>query len=100
RAVADPHVARRRLHAGSEAVTLPIRARMTIWYAALLALTIAAVGTFVVLRLRSDLTDALDRSLVPATQQIAEGYRNEGPAELHDTAATVLAGERAAAQAL
>ena len=81
-------------------MSLPIRVRMTIWYAALLAIIIAAVGAFLVVRLRADLTGALDRTLRPATDQIATGYHAEGPLEFRDTARTILAGERAAAQAM
>jgi hypothetical protein len=73
---------------------------MTAWYAALLALIIAAVGAFLVVRLRADLTRAIDRTLHPAADQIAVGYRAEGAPEFQDTARTVLAGERVAAQAL
>jgi heavy metal sensor kinase len=54
----------------------------------------------VVLRLRADLTDQLDSSLRPAAAQIASDYRKEGVPELADSAATVLSGERAAAQVL
>jgi heavy metal sensor kinase len=81
-------------------MSLPIRVRMTAWYVALLAAVIAAVGAFLVVRLRADLTDAIDRGLVPATGQIAAGYHAEGAPELADTARTALSGERAAAQAL
>jgi two-component system OmpR family sensor kinase len=81
-------------------VSLPIRVRMTAWYVALLAVIIAAVGAFLVVRLRADLTDSIDRALVPATDQIAAGYRAEGAPELADTSRTVLSGERAAAQVL
>ena len=49
----------------------PIRARMTVWYLALLALIITAVGAFVIVRLRADLIDATDRSLRPALDQIS-----------------------------
>jgi hypothetical protein len=77
---------------------MPIRLRLTVWYALLLALIVAAVGAFVVVRLRSDLTDSIDRRLRPAAHQIASGYRSEGGQEFHDVAATVLSGERAAAQ--
>src|SRR4051812_12852264 len=73
---------------------------MTAWYVALLAVVLAAVGLFVVLQLRSDLTAGVDRDLRPAAAQIAAGYREEGLPEFRDTAATVLAGERAAAQVL
>jgi heavy metal sensor kinase len=79
---------------------LPIRARMTAWYVLLLAAIVAAVGAFLVVRLRSDLTDAIDRALQPATAQIADGYRAEGAAEAIDVARSVLTGERPAAQIL
>jgi heavy metal sensor kinase len=39
---------------------LPIRVRLTLWYAALLALTVAAIGAFLVLQLKSDLVRATD----------------------------------------
>jgi heavy metal sensor kinase len=73
---------------------------MTVWYVALLSLIVTAVGTFLVVRLRADLTDAVDRALRPATNQIALGYRGEGAPEAHDVAQTVLSGERAGAQVL
>jgi heavy metal sensor kinase len=81
-------------------VNVPIRVRMTAWYVALLALIIAAVGAFLVVRLRADLTDSLDGTLGPAAQQIALGYHAEGVPEVADTSATVLSGERAASQVL
>jgi heavy metal sensor kinase len=81
-------------------VSLPIRVRMTIWYVALLAAIVAAVGAFLVLRLRADLTDALDAQLNPALDQIALGYHEEGQPELPDISNTVLSGESAASQAL
>jgi heavy metal sensor kinase len=81
-------------------VRLPIRARMTAWYVVLLAAIIAAVGAFLVLQLRSDLTAAIDGTLRPAAAQIADGYRAEGPPEAVDVAHSVLTGERPAAQIL
>lgn len=78
----------------------PIRARITAWYVVLLALVLAAVGAFVVVRLRSDLVAADDRTLHAAIGQIAAGYRAEGLPEFRDTSQTVLSGERAAAQVL
>jgi heavy metal sensor kinase len=81
-------------------VRLPIRARMTAWYVILLAAIIVVVGAFLVLRLRSDLTDAVDRTLHPAAAQIADGYRAEGAPEAVDVARSVLTGERPAAQIL
>jgi hypothetical protein len=60
-------------------MNLPIRVRMTIWYTALLAIIVAAIGVFLVVRLRADLTRTVDRTLRPATDQIAAGYHAEGP---------------------
>ena len=79
---------------------LPIRARMTVWYVILLAAVVAAVGAFLLVRLRADLIAAIDGSLLPATVQIADGYRAEGAAEAVDVARSVLTGERPAAQIL
>jgi heavy metal sensor kinase len=73
---------------------------MTAWYLMLLAAILAAVGAFVIIQLRADLTDAIDRSLGPALVQIAAGYGKEGVNEFRDKATSVLAGERAAAQIL
>jgi heavy metal sensor kinase len=81
-------------------VNVPIRVRMTVWYLALLAFIITAVGAFVIIRLRADLIGATDRSLRPALEQIAAGYRIEGLAEFRDKSASVLAGEQAATQIL
>ena len=78
----------------------PIRIRMTAWYVGLLAAVMIAVAAFVVVRLRADLTAATDRTLRPAVAQIATGYTQEGVPEFRDVSATVLSGERAAAQIL
>ena len=79
---------------------MPIRVRLTAWYAVLLAVIVAAVGAFVVVRLRGDLTDSIDAGLRPAARQIAAGYHAEGGAEFRDVSRTVLSGERPAAQVL
>jgi two-component system OmpR family sensor kinase len=81
-------------------VRLPIRIRMTAWYIALTALVIAAIGAFVVIALRRDLTAAMDRSQALAVTRVAGDYRAEGPRELPDSSQTVLRGERVAAQVL
>jgi two-component system OmpR family sensor kinase len=81
-------------------VNVPIRIRMTAWFVALLALILGALGAFVVLRLRADLTGGIDRSLRPAADQVARDYRLEGARELSDSAGAVLKGERPAAQVL
>jgi two-component system OmpR family sensor kinase len=81
-------------------VRLPIRARVTAWHVVLLAIIVAAVGVFLVLQLRSDLTEAIDRALQPGAAQIADGYRAEGASEAVEVAGSVLTGERPAAQIL
>ena len=58
------------------------------------------MGAFLVVRLRADLTAAVDRGLHPAAAQIADGYRAEGAPEAVDVARSVLTGERPAAQIL
>jgi len=79
---------------------LPIRTRMTISFAVLLALVLVAVGAFLVVRLRSDLTESADRHLRPAAAQLARDYLAEGPQEIRDASETVPGGERFVAQVL
>lgn len=69
---------------------LPIRVRLTAWYALLLSLVLVAVGVFVVTRLRTDLGEEIDRSLASAAPQIAHGYRVEGDQEFLDVSSTVF----------
>jgi signal transduction histidine kinase len=69
---------------------LPIRTRLTGWYVALLVLILGAVGAFVVVRLRADLTADVDRHLRGAAAHIARGYEAEGVVDFNDVAATVL----------
>lgn len=75
-----------------------LRLRMTAWYVALLALIIAALGVFLTIQLRADLTRAIDNTLRPAAAQIRDDVRAEGPPEFADAAGTVLKGEQAAGQ--
>jgi heavy metal sensor kinase len=81
-------------------VSLPVRVRITAWYVVLLAVIVAAVGAFLVVRLRADLTRSIDGTLRPAAGQIAGDYHAEGTPDFQDSANTVLAGERATAQVL
>src|SRR4051812_31509577 len=90
----------RGFRAGRGRVSMPIRVRMTLWYAVLLALVVAAVGAFVLVRLRSDLIASIDRNLAPASRQITTGYEREGLGEFTDSSASLLAGERAVSQVL
>jgi heavy metal sensor kinase len=73
-------------------VSAPIRVRLTAWYVVLLAAVLAALGTFVVTRLRSDLTASVDSSLRGAASQIAQGWEAEGAKDFLDVAHTVLPG--------
>jgi two-component system OmpR family sensor kinase len=81
-------------------VTLPIRARLTAWYAALLAVIVVALGAFLVLQLRSDLQAAIDRDLRQASPKIARGYAAEGSEEFFEVSETVLPRTGSAAQVL
>jgi signal transduction histidine kinase len=69
---------------------LPIRARLTAWYVALLAVIIVALSAFLVLRLRADLTADADRRLDTASMHIARAYEAEGFKDFRDVAGTVL----------
>jgi heavy metal sensor kinase len=79
---------------------LPIRVRLTAWYAVLVALIIGALGAFVVLQLRSDLTATIDRDVRSAAAQLGAGYAMEGTEEFLDLSESVLPGSGAAAQVL
>ena len=57
---------------------LPIRARLTAWYALLAALALAVVGAFLVLKLRSDLRSTIDREVRSAVSVIEQSYLAEG----------------------
>ena len=70
----------------------PIRVRLTLWYVAVLAAVITALGVFVVTRLRADLTAEVDRTLTSAAAQMSDGYREEGLPELRDLVESLLPG--------
>jgi heavy metal sensor kinase len=59
-------------------VSLRIRARLTGWYAVLLAVILVAIGTFLVLRLEADLQARLDREVRTNASLIGEAYTAEG----------------------
>jgi len=69
---------------------LPIRARLTAWYVLLLAVAIVALGAFLVVRLRADLTADFDRSMRSAGAQIRTGFERGGPVEFQSLSRTVL----------
>jgi heavy metal sensor kinase len=79
-------------------MTLPIRARLTAWYALLLAVILVAFGAFLVLQLRSDLRADMDDEIRAAAPHIAMGYREGGAEDFLDEAMTALPRAGAAAQ--
>jgi heavy metal sensor kinase len=81
-------------------VSLPIRARLTVWYAAVLAVVVLALGAFLVLRLRSDLQDAVDRDVRQGAAKIAHAYAAQGTDEFLEVAETALPSGGSAAQVL
>jgi hypothetical protein len=54
-------------------VSLPVRARLTLWYAALLAVILLALGAFLLIRLAADLEATLDRNIQRAANLAALG---------------------------
>ena len=79
---------------------LPIRARLTAWYAALLAAIMVALGGFLTLQLESDLEQDVEREVRAGSAQISLGYAKEGPADFRDVSRTVLPHGSSAAQVL
>jgi heavy metal sensor kinase len=79
---------------------LPIRIRLTAWYALLLAAIVIGLGIFLVLQLRNDLQGAVDRDVRADSAQIARGYQFEGAEDFVDVSGTVLTGATSAAQVL
>jgi heavy metal sensor kinase len=79
---------------------MPIRVRLTFWYAALLAAVLVAVALFVTLRLKADLVADSDHRLNDAGAELARAYRVEGPSEFHDVSGSVLPHGDALAQVL
>jgi heavy metal sensor kinase len=66
-------------------MNLPIRARLTLWFAGLLAAIVACLGSFLVLQLRSDLRVAMDEEIhtssVSVLRVFADELRERGVAE-------------------
>jgi two-component system, OmpR family, sensor kinase len=85
-------------------MALPIRVRLTLWHVAVLALVIAALGAYLVLRLRTDLVRDVDTSLSARADRIAAEYvaypKPDEFAEAGAVALAGLAGGQAAAQLL
>ena len=81
-------------------MSLPIRARLTVWYAAVLAVVVVALGAYLVVRLRSDLRAAVDRDVRQGVATIADAYAVHGTDEFLEVAETALPSGGSAAQVL
>ena len=73
-------------------MSLRIRTRLTLWYVALLAVILAALAVFLVVRLRADLVAGVDRSLDVRAEQISLGFRGAGEGEFQDVSDSAFAG--------
>jgi heavy metal sensor kinase len=60
-------------------VSLPIRVRLALWTAGLLAAIIAALGAFLVLQLRQDLRQAIDEDTQDTSAVILRAVTGDGP---------------------
>jgi heavy metal sensor kinase len=74
---------------------LPIRARLTAWYAVLLAAIVVALSTFLLLRLRADLQATVDSDVRASSARIAHGYAAEGGTEFREVSGEALPGSSA-----
>jgi two-component system OmpR family sensor kinase len=73
-------------------MSLPIRARLTVWLVAMLAILLVALGGFLVVRSREGLVAGLDESLSTRASQIALGLRHGCEGEFRDLNNTALTG--------
>jgi heavy metal sensor kinase len=73
-------------------VSLPLRARLSLWYGGLLAVILVVVGAFLVARLRADLVRSLDQSLSTRAAQIAVGLSHGCEGEFRDVSGASLTG--------
>jgi luciferase family oxidoreductase group 1 len=71
-------------------LSLPIRVRLTAWYAVFLAVTLIALGAFLVIELRSDLRSTIDRELRTSSGAIAQNYGADGIPGFRATTAAAL----------
>ena len=77
---------------------LPIRARLTAWYALFLLTILVALGAFLVLELRSDLRSTIDREIRTSSAAIGQNYADEGIGGFHEISAAALRRSGSAAQ--
>jgi two-component system OmpR family sensor kinase len=79
---------------------LPIRTRLTAAYALFLAVILAGLGAFLVLKLRSDLRSTIDREVTSSAAAIKPSYLREGVSGFEETSRAALRREGAAAQVI
>lgn len=73
-------------------MNIPIRVRLTAWSLSLLAIIIAGLGTFLVVRLRADLVRSTDQELATRAAQISVGLRAGCEGEFKDVSGASLQG--------
>jgi heavy metal sensor kinase len=66
-------------------MNLPIRVRLTLWYAGLLAAIVIGLGSFLVLQLRSDLRVAIDEEAQATSGSILLALAHENSEHFQDT---------------
>ena len=69
---------------------LPIRARLTVWYSAVLVAIIAVLGPFVVLQFRADMRAGIDRDVRHTWRPLARQYAGGGLQDFASYSGTVL----------
>jgi heavy metal sensor kinase len=73
-------------------VSMPIRARLTMWYVGLLAVVLLVLGGFLILRLHAGLIHGLDDSLATRAAQISLGLQGGCEGEFQDVSDASLVG--------
>ena len=73
-------------------MNVPIRLRLTAWSAALLAVTLFALGGFLLVRLQADLLRSTDDALTLRAAQISLGLRSGCEGEFVDVSSSLLKG--------
>ncbi|MEP6759457.1 MAG: ATP-binding protein [Actinomycetota bacterium] len=73
-------------------MSLPIRARLTLWYVVLLAVVLLVLGGFLTLRLHAGLIRGLDESLATRAAQISLGLQHGCEGEFQDVSDASLVG--------
>jgi heavy metal sensor kinase len=81
-----------RLPGTARLARLPVRVRLTAWYLALLGLTLAALSSFLLLRLDADLIAGVDGSLDARAAEILLSLHGSGDGEFKPTGSAALAG--------